>query len=751
MISAVTIDRLNRIKNLGIFRDVRWGSDLNDFSRFNLIYGWNGSGKTTLSKLFSALAEGNHPEFSDLEYEVTATNRSWKQQDACTEKVRVFNGDYVRANVERLGGPNPIFIFGEENKKLIAEIERDETDFNTRVSALDVLEVTTTSLQTRRDHIFTDIARTISQNVSGESTRNYRKPNAETDFNALGPTAILSDEQIAIHKGTIVQKQLPALDLLRDLSGMSMTFLELLRETEDILATEVTAIQIRRLTENPDLSEWVEVGISLHQEHASELCEFCENEISSRRLSDLADHFNRADSELKKRIDAELQRVNELLALIQNLPIREVSNIYDELQEEYSECVTSTTLSQSELVTQVNALQDRLEEKRVRTTERLDLGATVDEMNLVDSIHAFNLVIQTHNSKTQAFDSQKDTARGALKRHYLSEIVPDIESIDAEIALEASRRVQIESDSSAENPVSLNELRSRILRNKASMSSSHRACSKLNDMLARFLGRNEITFEVSGEGYAIKRDGLIATSLSEGEKTAIAFVYFIVHLSDQDFDLENGIVVIDDPISSLDSNSLFQAFAFLKESVQDAKQIFVLTHNFEFMRLVRNWFFNVKPKKISGAPQVAIYMVKNQIDGGSRCAYLAPLDRLLVDYHSEYHYFFSLLLKFKEDASLETIYLFPNIGRKVLETFLAFKIPSNENMDEKMSRLNFADVEKSAILRFVNEYSHSNQTDGILEFDLSLTNGGQQAVANLLALIEHVDPIHYATMMDMCA
>jgi wobble nucleotide-excising tRNase len=43
------------MRNCGVFRDFSWPSDLSDFGRYNLIYGWNGSGKTTLSRLFRAL------------------------------------------------------------------------------------------------------------------------------------------------------------------------------------------------------------------------------------------------------------------------------------------------------------------------------------------------------------------------------------------------------------------------------------------------------------------------------------------------------------------------------------------------------------------------------------------------------------------------------------------------------------------------------------------------------------------------
>ena len=61
----MTITRINYIKSHRIFQDFAWHADLEDFERYNLIYGWNGSGKSTLSNLFrclekkEALAEGD--------------------------------------------------------------------------------------------------------------------------------------------------------------------------------------------------------------------------------------------------------------------------------------------------------------------------------------------------------------------------------------------------------------------------------------------------------------------------------------------------------------------------------------------------------------------------------------------------------------------------------------------------------------------------------------------------------------------
>jgi len=43
------IDRINRIKDFGLFEDFKWSSDILGFRQYNLIYGWNYSGKTMLS------------------------------------------------------------------------------------------------------------------------------------------------------------------------------------------------------------------------------------------------------------------------------------------------------------------------------------------------------------------------------------------------------------------------------------------------------------------------------------------------------------------------------------------------------------------------------------------------------------------------------------------------------------------------------------------------------------------------------
>ena len=73
--------------------------------------------------------------------------------------------------------------------------------------------------------------------------------------------------------------------------------------------------------------------------------------------------------------------------------------------------------------------------------------------------------------------------------------------------------------------------------------------------------------------------------------------------------LGNMIIVVDDPISSLDSNSLYQAFSFLKNAVKESEQVFILTHNFDFMKLLINWTTKMYFISIIGTPFLNLNLI----------------------------------------------------------------------------------------------------------------------------------------------
>lgn len=86
----------------------------------------------------------------------------------------------------------------------------------------------------------------------------------------------------------------------------------------------------------------------------------------------------------------------------------------------------------------------------------------------------------------------------------------------------------------------------------------------------------EISFEnVEGKLQASK-------ALSDGDRSTLALAFFLAKL-DIDDNLENKIVIFDDPLSSLDSNRRNKTVNILLEKSQKAKQTFILSHNDSFV------------------------------------------------------------------------------------------------------------------------------------------------------------------------
>ena len=132
----MTIQRIDRLRNHGVFRDFAWPTDLLDFGKFNLVYGWNGSGKTTISRILRDLELRCEPEQGEVL--LTVYGRDMRASDFVNASVpvRVFNRDFVAENVFPVTGGDvpPILILGEENiekQKQLDDLREDLSQVRT--------------------------------------------------------------------------------------------------------------------------------------------------------------------------------------------------------------------------------------------------------------------------------------------------------------------------------------------------------------------------------------------------------------------------------------------------------------------------------------------------------------------------------------------------------------------------------------------------------------------------------------------
>lgn len=743
---------LKVIENLGIFSKYSAANNLPEFQRFNVIYGDNGSGKTTLSRLFATLPTGRHLEYPDLKYSITTQLGALTHGQNYPRKVRVFNADYVEANIGQCEGHIPhILIVGEDNKALAQEVADEQAAYTERLKGIKAATDAITKLESDRGKLFSAIAKTIGEATSGATLRSYRKPDAEAAYRKLKNFKKPSDAELVVYRTTLHQEQLEAvqcatLPLENSVDGASRNLLEIL----SAIASDVSALTARtaqsaviaRLEENRDLYDWVERGIAIHRDHKSERCEFCDQMLPTARMKQLVGHFSDEDQKLKFDIEAEQKHLDVVRDYIHQLVIPAKAQFYSELREEAEATSLALENAKASALKFVDDADAALMQKLTQRTRSYEVSLTTDFSGLSVALTRAEALCDRHNQKTLAFDAEKAKARDAIEMSYLLSISPQVIALDDEIT--KARKVIEDLKDGALEPFlarTLEDLEKSITEKRAKVANAHKAGEDITRRLQNFLGRTELSFASADQGYLVYRRGKPAKRLSEGEKMAIAFIYFLVQLGDQSFDIAEGVVVIDDPISSLDSSAIYQAFSYLKNAVKDAKQVIILTHNFDFLKLVLNWFHGI-PTKVGFKSYYMVVCTENE---NGRNARLCKLDQLLQDHASEYQYLFKKLYTYKSDGTIESAYHIPNVARKVLETFLEYYEPSSANLYKKLDAIDFDPLKKAAIFKFANDLSHMTGK----AFDPALVAETQKNTAYLLEMIATLAPKHHAGLVKL--
>ena len=133
------------------------------------------------------------------------------------------------------------------------------------------------------------------------------------------------------------------------------------------------------------------------------------------------------------------------------------------------------------------------------------------------------------------------------------------------------------------------------------LSNTRHAVASMNRMLKKygFTNFSLVPLDEDGHSFQIRRaDGTyVKKTLSEGEETFVQFLYFMHQAKGDGIGfgiVEPRVLVIDDPISSLDSHILYVVSMMVRSLIEEAlnpttgwvRQVIVLTHNVAFHRLI---------------------------------------------------------------------------------------------------------------------------------------------------------------------
>jgi len=763
----MTIKSVQKLNNFGIFQN-HTSSGAKNFGKYNLFYGWNGSGKSTLSEVFRCI-ENRAPsgKFPSSDFSINVDNGATiTQANICESDLNVytFNHDFIDENISWNSIVKSILLVDKakiEEREKLEELKKKQK-IDTEAHGKEAGEIE--RLNKAVSKFGTDGARHMKTSLQSiDTTDRYYLNYDKRKFNSFITENLeimrlevpLLDDQKIVELTNAAKPDQKSPIIFTQQTISQETFTKAKDRLCDLLKTSVVSKTIQRLLENGDIKSWVEVGLDLHKRQATDQCEFCGNTISEERTKQLEGHFNDDYKAFQDRlVKADGWLVGQY---IQPSVLPAGGDFYDEFKQGYGKACT--TLDEAILILneEISAWHATLKEK---ISNPLKAGLTVGAIS-ESSIKAFNdamtaigAAVGRHNHKSGNFKEETTKAKNKLELHYATTEVKAFGYHEKK--KEVIDRTAVNSALIADRNSRNTEVRTL----EDSLSNEGLGADKFNDSLHKFLGRSELTlrFNTVKKGYEILRNDSepVDGNLSEGEKTAIAFVYFITKLKENDNNIEDTIVVVDDPISSFDSNHLFHAYAFMKMNCEKAKQLFVLTHNFTFFKLVRDWIS--KKNKRDNQNIANVYVVKSTNERPRTSTY-TNAEPALTLYNSEYHYIFSRLYSLKNQQVLETDdhFLAANLSRKLLEAFLSFKFPKNRGnfanlFDTAVAASgNPEDEGKEKIRKFINEYSHNDFIEINEDFVENLMGEGVAVISDIFNWIGELDEKHYSEMIDVVA
>lgn len=347
---------------------------------------------------------------------------------------------------------------------------------------------------------------------------------------------------------------------------------------------------------------WVRSGHDNLQDKCDGLCPYCQQTLPENFEDKLKESF---DSEYENKIKELVHYKNTFLdkghSYCSGLSKLETHEYFLDNPDELKK-----------LKTIIQALTDAIDDNVRRIDDKIavpeepmalvSLNTIKEELKfLIDSA---NKIIAENNKVVDDIKTAAEVCKNKLRKHISFILAADIATFKAkkevlDTSIKESTETKNKNDKAVEeNKKKVTELKSKVTNVTACVENIKRLL--LNSGFTSFSIREKPNkpnyYEI------VRSDGSIATNLSEGERNFLAFLYFhqqVLGFNNEDDEITQKIVVIDDPVSSMDSSALFVVSSLIrqmftlcpghynkKESNIEISQIFILTHNALFHHYV---------------------------------------------------------------------------------------------------------------------------------------------------------------------
>jgi len=601
---------------------------LSDLRRINYIFGANGTGKTTISRVIAAEQGHEHCQLV------------W--QGGSELERMVYSRDFVDRNFNQDSPLQGVFTLGEnqveaerEIARLCPEIDRVNDQISSLKTQLDgedglsgkrkelsdlepELRVKCWKQKELHDAYFKEAYAAAS--VRGEKDRFKEKVLLEQESNTA---LLLSLDELKQKAQTVFSNELERVAPLETLSAADLVSVEGNALLQKVIVgnQDVNIAALIKLLGN---SDWVKQGRQYHEKEPG-ICPFCQQSTGEQFADDLTAFFSEA-------YDDDVQSLRQLQDNYNNASKPLLDSIKDCVE------INNPFLEHDLFNAAAQALEERLKSNQAILTKKIDEPSRKVELESIEPLVAqlqsllaeANEAADEHNQIVANIDAEKRTLIGQVWRYVLNELSDDLQQYEnRKDRLE--RTIEGMEQSLREKNVLLRRLRDQVKELEKQTTSIQPTIAAINDLLQKF-GFTSFSIGEADEGRhyrIIRANGEDASSsLSEGEKTFITFLYFYYLIKGAQSPsgiTANRVVVFDDPISSLDSDILYIVSSLIKGVMEDArdsnsqiKQIFVLTHNVYFHKEIS---FNRKRADDKTLQEESFWMVKKLQQGSvvERC------------------------------------------------------------------------------------------------------------------------------------
>ena len=685
--------------------------DNNKFSRFedesinfdksvNFVFGKNGTGKSSICDLIR-----------------TQNSNGEHGYDAY-----IFQGfESVISDDQKLNA----IILGEENTKIdkiIKEYESEITDIQGKIDAERAkivepqdksenlytqklkLEKKKQRKENKEQKFYSDSASEIAKMkdpVIVENARGYDKNSFQGEIEDALKSPILSDEEIATLKETIVSTRKQEVE---EISLDEIDFAVLQEDVENLLLKTVQpSIKIAELDNNNKKRQFAEIGKDCHS--AGDTYAFCGNIVTNERLLKLEKYFSSSEiDKFTKELSDKLIEIKNYENKLEKIIIQKEA-FYPEFKNLISEILLKVDKNKLEQQKFLTGLKGSLEEKQNNLFDTISYESEELPSELNGEIKEYNKIVEKNNKYTKTLETNKTKARTKLRYNAIAKIVrnSDIEEIKTGLNSAISdlddkeKEIKLVKDTIEGYEKKQKEKQEEIDKQLSKTKNTGILAKNINKKLENYTNFTlERKDDQGREFYEIKEKiedeekTRPVEELSTGEKNIVALLYFIESLND----LENGsdkpkFIIFDDPMNSNDDTMQYlianEILKLVKQvnKPKNKDKILVLTHNVLFyLNITRDIKNECRRKLKSGGNTINPYEELNfyrlmAYDGKTK---ILKLQKDSEDFKTQYESLWFELIFLYEMNKPE---LMCNPARRIIESYISFTKKENFYKDNK--------------------------------------------------------------------